>query len=140
MRKRFKRLIVIFATSVTLLIGCTSEEEILTQNISELKAEVSELKNERDRLQAEIIDTKIQKGVAKYVITFKIKQTHFTCDINQHLKDSMNEISIQIPVDKEYYDSVDIGSVINNDFRMGSFIFKGSIGKWEIKVKDKEII
>jgi len=51
----------------------------------------------------------------------------------------MNDISIQIPVDKEYYDSVEIGETIADDFRMGSFVFKGSFGSWDITVEDKSI-
>lgn len=140
MRKRFKQLAVIFAMATVLLTGCASKEETLTRNITELENKVAELKSEKATLENEITNTKIEKGIAKYVVTFKIKQSHLSLDIGQHLKDEMNEISIQIPVDKEYYDSVEIGDTINDDFRMGSFIFKGSIGSWKITIKDKEIV
>ena len=72
-------------------------------------------------------------------MTLEIKQTHYTIDLGQHLKDEMNEITIQIPVDKEYYDSVSVGTVIDDSFRMGSMIMKGSFGKWKVTVKDKSI-
>ena len=67
------------------------------------------LSEQKDALQNEIIAIKEENGTAKYVVTFCIKQTHFTLDLEEHLKDSMNEITIEIPVDKEYYDSVSIG-------------------------------
>lgn len=140
MYKKLKRSLIIFMTTTILLTGCAPSEEKMSQNISELQAEISTLQDEKSRLETEIKNTKIEKGIAKYVITFKIKQSHLTLDIGQHLKDEMNEITIQIPVDKEYYDTVEIGDVINDDFRMGSFIFKGSIGSWKITVKDKEIL
>lgn len=127
-------------------VGCATKEETLNNNIagletrvSELQSEVSALEEERDSLSKEIADIKIESGVAKYVVTFNIKQSHFSLDIGQHLKDEMNDISIQIPVDKEYYDSVEIGETIADDFRMGSFVFKGSFGSWNITVEDKSI-
>ena len=52
----------------------------------------------------------------------------------------MNDIDIQLPVDKEFYESVEIGSVINDSFRMGSFVMNGSFGNWKIKITDKRII
>ena len=54
-------------------------------------------------------------------------------------KDEMNAITIDIPVDKEYYDGVSIGTVIDNSFRTGSMVVSGSFGKWKITVKDKKI-
>ena len=44
-----------------------------------------------------------------------------------------------ISVDKDYYDSVNIGDTITDDFRMGSLIMKGSFGNWDITVENKEI-
>lgn len=141
-----KRVIVLVMTLCicTSLIGCASKEERLNGNIAkleeivaELESEISSLESERDAIKNDITDIKIESGTEKYVVTFNIKQSHFTLDISQHLKDEMNDMSIQIPVDKEYYDSIEVGDVIADDFRMGSFIFKGSFGNWDITVEDK---
>lgn len=128
------------------LVGCATKEEMLNEDIikletrvSELETEIFNLETEKDILENEIIDIKIDNDIAKYVVTFNIKQTHYTLDISQHLKDAVNDITIQIPVDKEYYDAVEIGDTIADDFRMGSLIFKGSWGSWDITVKDKSI-
>jgi len=51
----------------------------------------------------------------------------------------MNAIEIQIPVDKEFFDSVEIGTVINDDLRIGSLIMSGSVGSWDIRISDKTI-
>ena len=75
-----------------------------------------------------------------YIITFEIKQSHFSLDITEHVKDSVNALTFEVPVDKEYYDSLSVGSVISDKFRMGSFIMKGSIGKWKIKVINKRAV
>ena len=129
------------------LAACMSEGEYLEADIQKLReqknnltSEVNALEAEKSQLQKDIVDFKVENGVAKYVLTINIKQTHFTLDLSQHLKDSMNDISIQVPVDKEYYDSVDIGDVLDDSFRMGSFIFKGSWGNWKVTVQNKTIM
>ncbi len=143
-----KKIITIFLAFVLLVSfsGCMSKEAQLTAEASALSAEVEELKNEiktleetRDALENEIVDKKIENNTAKYVLTLNIKQVHYSLDLADHLKDSMNDLSIQIPVDKEYYDSVDIGDTIDDSFRVGSFVFKGSLGSWKITVENKEI-
>ena len=129
------------------IAGCATKEEQLTADVAKLESQVLKLQTEISALEAEkhaleesITDVKVENGTAKYVLTINVKQSHFTLDIGQHLKDSMNDISIQIPVDKEYFDSVNVGDVIDDSFRMGSLIFKGSFGSWDITVEDKEIL
>lgn len=82
----------------------------------------------------------VSSDETKYIMTFEIKQSHFTLDLGEHLKDSANKISIPVMVDKDYYDYYEIGDTVKDDFRMGSFIFKGSYGKWKVTVKDKQEI
>jgi hypothetical protein len=144
-----KKIRVILLTVVVCasMVACASEEERMSGNVDDLKkqvvaleAEIADLEAQKSVLEKSVNDLKTESGIAKYVITLNIKQTHFTLDIGEHLKDSMNDISIQIPVDKEYYDSVEIGDTIDDSFRMGSFIFKGSFGNWKITVEDKEIL
>lgn len=72
-----------------------------------------------------------------YVVTFECSQSHYTLDLSEHLKDSMNKVKFEVPVDKDFYDKVKVGDTINDSFRMGSFIMKGSIGKWKVKIVDK---
>ncbi len=135
-----------FAILLSLLIcvslcACAAEpsEESLNSNIEALNSEIASLEAERNALENEVIDTKVEKGTAKYVITFNIRQVHYSLDISEHFKDMANDVSLQVPVDKEYYDSVKVGDVIDDSFRMGSFVFKGSFGSWKITVKDKSI-
>ena len=75
----------------------------------------------------------------RYVIEFKLKQTHFTLDLGQHAKDAMNTIIFELPVDKDFYDSVQEGDVIVNKLRSGSLIISGSFGKWKMIVNKKTI-
>ena len=134
-----KYVIVLIATIAIILSGCSKTETITNEDVAKLEDEIAQLETERDRLDEEILNTKIDNGLAKYVITFNIKQSHFSLDLGEHLKDAMNDISIEIPVDKEYYDSVEVGDVIDDSFRMGSFIWKGSFGNWKVTVESKGI-
>ena len=134
-----KYAIVLIAMIAITLSGCSKTETVTNEDVAKLESEIAQLEAERDRLNAEILDTKIDNNLAKYVITFNIKQTHFTLDIGEHLKDAMNDISIEIPVDKEYYDSVEVGDTIDDSFRVGSFIWKGSFGNWKVTVESKDI-
>lgn len=72
-----------------------------------------------------------------YVVTFECSQSHFTLDITEHLKDSMNKLTFEVPVDKDYYNKLSVGDTLTDSFRMGSLIMKGSIGKWKVKIVDK---
>ena len=134
-----KYVIVLIATIAIILSGCSKTGTVTNEDIAKIESEIAQLEAERDQLNEEILNTKIDNGLAKYVITFNIKQSHFTLDLGEHLKDAMNDISIEIPVDKEYYDSVEVGDVIDDSFRMGSFIWKGSFGNWKVTVESKGI-
>ena len=134
-----KYIVVLIAMMAITLSGCSKTETVMNEDVAKLESEIAQLEAERDRLNEEILNTKIDNNLAKYVITFNIKQTHFTLDIGEHLKDAMNDISIEIPVDKEYYDSVEVGDTIDDSFRVGSFIWKGSFGNWKVTVESKDI-
>ena len=136
MKKYIITLIVIIAITLS---GCSKTKTVTNEDNAKLESEIAQLEAERDRLDEETLNTKIDNGLAKYVITFNIKQSHFSLDLGEHLKDAMNDISIEIPVDKEYYDSVEVGDVIDDSFRMGSFIWKGSFGNWKVTVESKDI-
>jgi outer membrane murein-binding lipoprotein Lpp len=132
-------LITVMMISVFMLTGCYSQNEVLEAEIETLENEIEVLEVEKTKLESEIVEVKTEKGLESYILTINIKQSHFTLDIGQHIKDEMNDISIEIPVDKEFYDAVEVGDIINDEFRWGSLILKGSIGSWDVTVENKEI-
>lgn len=134
--KRFK-LMLVFLMFVILLTGCTnadleSERNALQEEVDDLKEQVDILQKTRDNL--------IEKDNIVYIIEVEISQSHFTLDLDEHLKDSMNKITIPIQVSEEYYFSIEEGDILSDEFRAGSFLFKGSIGNWKIEVIDKQIV
>lgn len=137
--KKQLSLVLMLVVIVIGTMGCESNEKELDNQIQTLQEEIHTLEAQKETLKNEIVDIKEENGTAKYVITFEIKQSHFSLDIGKHLKDAMNAIEIEIPVDKEYFDNVEVGDTISDDFRVGSLVMKGSIGNWDVTVKSKDI-
>lgn len=130
-------LTMVLLISIMFLAGCDSTD--LEAEKSQLQSEIETLREEVDTLQ-KIRDGLIQEDDIIYIIVLKISQSHFTLDLDEYLKDSLNEITIPIQVSKEYYFSVEEGETLSNEFRVGSLIFRNSIGSWDIKVTKKEIV
>lgn len=130
-------LIMVLLTSIILLTGCGNADLELER--SQLQTEIETLQTEVDTLQKTRAGL-IQKDDIIYVIELEISQSHFSLDLGEHLKDSMNEITIPIQVSEEYYYSVEEGDTLSDEFRVGSLLFKGSIGSWDIKVAQKQIV
>lgn len=102
-------------------------KELIQKQVSELEQELVTL-------------NKIKKGERPvYIIKVELSQSHFTLDIEQHMKDASNSIEFELPVDKDYYNKVEVGQNIVDEFRIGSLIFSGSFGDWEMEVKSKRI-
>ena len=74
-----------------------------------------------------------------YILTLEIKQATYTLNIGEHIKNSINAISLQIPVSKKFYNSVSVGTRISNDFKYGSLVFNGDFSELRVTVKDKQI-
>lgn len=133
-----KRFILIgLLISTMLFSGCGNSD--LEYKKIQLQEEIATLQTEIDTLQ-EIRDGLIQKDDIVYVLEVEISQSHFTIDIGEHLKDGMNKITIPIQVSEEYYHSIEVGETLSDEFRVGSFMFKGSIGNWKVKVIDKQTV
>lgn len=73
----------------------------------------------------------------KYIVELEISQLHYTLSLSEHVKDAMNKFTIEIPVDKDFYNSVSIGETLDSEFRVGSMLLRGSYGKWKVRVVNK---
>ena len=104
-------------------------------------SEMEQLKKENAALAAQVQALKSGTSAKpiKYILKIRLKQANFTLNIKKHIQNAVNSIDFEIPVDKEFYDSVSKGTEIIDDFRFGSLILSGSFGDWEMTVKDKEI-
>jgi len=120
---------LILLSTVFFIASCGNNNEIEI-----LKKENSILTKQIEDLQQGRIPVK-----TKYILRLHLQQSHISLNIKKHIKDYTNSIDFEIPVDKEYFDSLEIGSEIVDKFRFGSFVLYGSFGDWEMTVKDKVI-
>ena len=150
-----KKIIMIFGFIIALCsckkeTPCTVTDDInqLKQIRNELQSEVWKLGDAKsaklqtiDSLNKELKFLNIYTSgrTPQYILKMKLKQSHFSLDIGKHIKDAMNAIEFELPVDKDFYNKVEVGTEIVDDFRTGSFILHGSIGSWKMTVEDKEI-
>lgn len=140
---------------IPLLLSCETEES-LTSRINELKKEKLELENTKLRHQQKVSSykheiIKLEERLKElkiyetgkqpqYILKLELKQSRISIDVGNLIKDEMNAVELELPVSKQFYNSVSIGTRILKEFRSGSFILKGSIGDWRIKVIDKKIV
>ena len=134
MKKIFKLFSVLFV--VGLLGGCASETET-ERNV--LRNEINEMQITKSTLESTIASMNSAKDYERYIIVCEIGQTHYSLDLEDMMKDSMNRIELTFPVDKAFYDYVEVGDVLDDSFRMGSYFTSGSIGSWDISIVDKYI-
>lgn len=110
----------------------------LEWDIEGLAQQIVWLESEIVLLEEEWLETKLQTGAGKYVLTLEIThELENGSGLRSFLCGPVSMI-VQIPVDKEYYDYVDVGDILHDDFKMGKFTWAGSSGDWKIVVKDKE--
>lgn len=139
-----KKLISILLICIIFLTSCgngnlKAERENLETEISELEEDIRTLQSEKNSIERLIQDLREENDIPNYIVTFEIGQQHVTLDLGTLLKDEINKTELDVLVSKEYYDAVDIGTVVNDDFRVGSLALKGSFGSWIIEVIDKRI-
>lgn len=139
-----KKLISILLICLIFLTSCgngnlKAERENLETEISELEEDIRTLQSEKNSIEKLIQDLREENDIPNYIVTFEIGQQHVTLDLGDLLKDEINKTELEVMVSKEYYDAVDIGTVVNDDFRVGSLALKGSFGTWNIEVINKRI-
>lgn len=139
-----KKLISILLICLIFLTSCgngnlKAERENLETEISELEEDIRTLQSEKNSIEKLIQDLREENDIPNYIVTFEIGQQHVTLDLGDLLKDEINKTELEVLVSKEYYDAVDVGTVVNDDFRVGSLALKGSFGTWNIEVIDKRI-
>ena len=109
-----------------LLTSCGNSEEL-----ERLRKENTDLKAQLDLLNA--------AKKPKYILKLKLKQASFSLSVKKHIRNAVNAIEFELPVDKDFYDSVSEGTEIVDKFRFGSLVLYGTLGDWEMTVKGKEI-
>lgn len=112
------------------------QNEVLNAN-NTIRSKQEEIQNLNERLRE--MNIYLTGKTPRYVLKVRLKQSRLSLDIGKHIKDAMNAIEFEIPVDREFYNSVKEGTRIVDNFRTGSLILYGSIGSWNMTVLEKTI-
>ena len=72
-----------------------------------------------------------------HYLTLEFRQSSFTLNIGQHIRDSANAFTITIPTTEKFYNSVEVGDELGSKFKGASFIMTGNLGSRKAIVKDK---
>lgn len=135
-------------------MSCDNREELKAE-IERLELQKQSLFHETARLHAEKLTTTVEiyklkeelktLGIyrsgktPRYILKIRLKQSRFSLSISDHIKDEMNAIEFEIPVDKEFYQAVSDGTEVVDRFRIGSLLLNGSFGDWNMTVIGKEV-
>lgn len=156
MTKKLKLVVKCFISIVLMitLVSCESESgvksdiDVLKTQRTELQNQIYELQDTKgdlyttiDTLESKLKELKIYDSgqKPKYILKIHLKQSRISLSISSHIKDGLNAIDFELPVDKDFYDKVEVGDNIVDNFRVGSLLLRGSFGSWKMTVKDKEV-
>lgn len=119
------------------------ERNSLGREINEQRTICYGLTKTNNELKDEIKSNKFNIDFCKnlYIISVRIHQTTYTLSISEHVKNKLNDVIFEIPVDKSYYDKCRIGQEVTDaGFKMGSLLRDGDFSKLKITVEGKRVI
>lgn len=141
-----KKILIIMLTVLCFASCVKLEDKIRLQNeYTELSSEVAALKDKKNELTTEInqLDNAGRALGAghevHYIVKLKIKQGTFTLDPFEHIKNEMNAIEMELPVSRDYYNTLKVGQDLSNSFKWGSLVMNGDFSHLHVKVTGKRI-
>ena len=119
------------------------ERNSLGREISEQRTICYGLTKTNNALKDEIKSNKFNINFCKniYIISIRIHQTTYTLSISEHVKNKLNDVVFEIPVDTSYYDKCRVGQeVTDTKLKMGSLLRDGDFSKLKITVEGKRMV
>lgn len=102
-----------------------------------------QLKRQNNVLNEQINKNKFALDASRniYIVKIKIHQTTYSLDLGEYIKNKINDIEFEIPVDKAYYDKCSIGQKITDPgLKIGSLIMDGDFSKLKITIVNKRTV
>lgn len=120
-----------------------NERKQIESDIISFKNINKQLKLQNNTLNEQINKNKFALDVSRniYIVKIKIHQTTYSLDIGEHIKNRINDIVFEIPVDKAYYDRCSIGQTVSDPgLKIGSLIMDGDFSKLKITIINKRTV
>ena len=102
-----------------------------------------QLKRQHNALNEQIKANKLALAVSTtvYIVRIKIHQTTYSLSVSEHIKNKMNDVEFEIPVDKEYYDNCYIDQTVTDPgLKIGSLLRDGDFSKLKVKITGKRTV
>ena len=102
-----------------------------------------QLKRQHNALNEQIKANKLALAVSTtvYIVRIKIHQTTYSLSVSEHIKNKMNDVEFEIPVDKEYYDNCYIDQTVTDPgLKIGSLLRDGDFSKLNVKITGKRTV
>ena len=120
-----------------------NERNSLGREINEQRTICYGLTKTNNTLKDEIKANKFNIDFCKniYIISVRIHQTTYSLSISEHVKNKLNDVTFEIPVDKSFYDKCRIGrEITDTGLKWGSLLRDGDFSKLKITVEGKRTI
>lgn len=155
--KDARRIVIAFNDSLFLInkdimenMESAERNNRLMRERKQIESEINANKNINNRLkqQYDVLNNQINRnkfalGVSKniYIVKIKIHQTTYTLSPGEYIKNKINDVEFEIPVDKAYYDNCNIGQKVTDPgLKLGSLLRDGDFSKLKITIIGKRII
>jgi hypothetical protein len=73
------------------------------------------------------------------LLTLEVRQLHWTLDPLEIAKDHINALQFDLPADPAFCKDVTVGTLLDEKFRWGSWLFRQNYGQWSVRVVGKRI-
>ena len=77
--------------------------------------------------------------LAACLLTLEVRQLHWTLDPLEHAKDHINALQFDLPAEPAFCKDVKVGTLLDEKFRWGSWLFRQNYGQWSVRVVGKRI-
>ena len=103
MRKKLISMLTVITCLVALFTGCGNKSEDMSNEILQLQNQIDDLNHQKDKLETEVVDKKIENGTAVYVVTINVAQSHPFWDIEVNGREYVIDTIRRVP---NYFDAL----------------------------------
>lgn len=117
-------------------LNALKEKIVILRKMLEEGEQLRPNRNQKEESRSIAVVDKNEKTI-KYFIVLKIHQTTITLDPFEHIKNSLNDLTITFETTRNNYETIKVGSKLGGRFKSGSFLVDGDFSNLSIKVVDK---
>ena len=142
MKQKIFAFTILFICAVFIYPFCvTAETNLNQQRVQQSTTQKVVTKPSKPQAtNTNVKNTNVKNTNVMYVVKFKIHQTTYSLSLGEYIKNRMNDLEFEIPVDKVYYDKCKVGDLINDQkLKIGSLIMDGDFSQLKIYISGKSI-